>query len=213
MTAVAAEMLVSQIMPIIIGSIAGGAVRPIRSEDLTELQQDALALAARILDSAEQNGKTVPAKSVAYYSLKAIRSGRRSTSASRTDVMNPATELDGRCSLVSIDAPVGDAAEDDGEMSLHDILTTTGETSDTIAARELDWAELDSDLPDRHRTVVQRTAEGFGPNEIADELQVSPPRVVQLKRRIGKRIRGAWGDNILADVTREPLWRRTVRRQ
>jgi len=211
MTAIAAELLVTQIMPIIMGAIARGAVRTVGSEDLEELQQDALASAASMLDSAERDNKPVAANSIAYYALQRTRSGRRSTSANRTDVMSPGAILDGNSVVNSLDEAVGgDPDHDNDEMTLHDVLGGSDDAPDTVAARELDWGSLMKTLPEKHGMVVQRTAEGFGPNEIAAELGVCAPRVVQLKRKVGRRIREVWGSDALADVARKPAWKRST---
>lgn len=61
MSPTAGQMLVNEIAPILMGTIPRAA-RPVRGEDVSELQQDALAQAAAIVDSAERRGKKVPAR-------------------------------------------------------------------------------------------------------------------------------------------------------
>lgn len=104
----AGTILLDSIRPIIKAALARGVVKTVGSEDLQELEADALAQAAKILDSAELAGREVSPNSVAYYVLQPLRSGRRSGYAGRADVMSPAAALDGRVTLVSMDEPVGD---------------------------------------------------------------------------------------------------------
>ena len=44
--------------------------------------------------------------------------------------------------------------------------------------------------------------------ELATEMNVSPPRVVQLKREIAADARGYWGESVLQDAGAKPAWRR-----
>ena len=82
-------------------------IRPVGCEDKEELYQDGLCMAARLLEANEQKGKTVPASSVAYYTILHLKSGRRSHSAARTDVYGSGTQLDGKTALVSTETEVG----------------------------------------------------------------------------------------------------------
>ena len=66
-------------------------IKPVGAEDTDELLQDALAVAAKMLHDLEQRGKTVTPGNVVYYTVLHIKSGRRSYSAGRTDVMGSGT--------------------------------------------------------------------------------------------------------------------------
>jgi hypothetical protein len=59
------------------------------SEDIAELTQDSIAIAAAMLSSAEARGKKVSAGNICCYATKLIRQGQRSTGQSKTDVMHP----------------------------------------------------------------------------------------------------------------------------
>ena len=112
----AGQMLLDGVRPIIRAALARGAVRTVGSEDLEELEADAVAQAANMLDSAELAGKEVSPNSVAFYVLQSLRSGRRSGYAGRADAMSPAAALDGRVTVLSLDEPFGYADDDpDGE--------------------------------------------------------------------------------------------------
>jgi len=69
-------------------------IRGVGSEDTEELLQDALAVAAKMLHDLEERGKEVTPGNIAYYTIIHMKSGRRSYSAGRTDVMNAGTQLD-----------------------------------------------------------------------------------------------------------------------
>ncbi|MFC1452198.1 hypothetical protein ACFLSJ_02490 [Verrucomicrobiota bacterium] len=212
MTANAGLLLVNRIMPLIAGAIAKGAVRATGCEDLEELRAEGCALVAALLESAERRGKEVPPQSVAYYAVEGLKRGRRSGYSGTADVMSPGATLFGRVNLCSIDAPVTALTEDPNqEMTLHDTLACSGETSDMAAARHLDWEMVSHRLDQRRNAVVADVATGYGTGEIAERLDVSAPRVVQIKRDIGATVYELWGPTALTDVIREPAWQQHVR--
>ncbi|NBU10548.1 MAG: hypothetical protein EBS84_16275 [Proteobacteria bacterium] len=89
------------------------------SEDPEELLQDATLIAVRLLARARVNGKTVTPGNIAYYTLLHLRSGRRSHSASRSDVMGSRTQLVGHSRLDYLDDAVG-APDADEPLTLGD---------------------------------------------------------------------------------------------
>ena len=208
----AGEMLLRHVRPIIRASLAKGAVKPVGSEDLEELEADGMAQAANMLDSAEQAGKEVKPNSVAFYVLQALRSGRRFGSAGRSDAMAPSTQLDGNAVMLSMDEPldVGDE-DDDDEFNLHQCLASTGEDPSVAGSRELDWDAAADTLDDRERTILGATASGFQGKELAAECKVSAPRITQLKREIGEKLRYAFGCDALAACVCEPVWQAGLR--
>jgi len=95
-------ILVQDIVPRIrYGVCSGRGVKTVGGEDIEELIQDATAHAALLLHRAEESGKEVSCGNIAYYALLHTRSGRRSTGGSRTDVMAPGTQLDGKSCVLS----------------------------------------------------------------------------------------------------------------
>ena len=185
-------------MPLIAGAVARGAVKPVGCEDVEELTAEGCAMAAAMLDSAEAKGKAVAPSSVAYYTLQALKSGRRSGYAGRTDAMGAGTILDGNAQLRSIDEGIADNEEGGDEMTLHDVLAGSMEEVDIEAARRIDWNLVLDQLDERRRVVLKCTAEGYGTDEIASTLKVSSPRVCQLRESIGPYIIKAWGTTGLA---------------
>lgn len=210
MTTTAGALLLNAIQPLIWSAIARGAVKFTGAEDVAEVQQDVLVMAAKILDSVERAGKTVTPGNVAFYAIQAAKSGRRSNSASRVDVLAPSTLLDKKVSLTSVDAPLDFNIDDDGEATLHDILGSTCEAPDCCAARQLDWDMVEPVLDTRQRQILQDSANELPVKLQAEMHDVSPARIVQLKHSIGERIAEVWGGNPSVDAGREPAWCRYV---
>ncbi|HEX3940620.1 MAG TPA: hypothetical protein VHX11_03970, partial [Acidobacteriaceae bacterium] len=84
-------VLVREIAPRLRSAIPG--VRKVGAEDDEELLQDGLTMAAEMLHNLERRGKSVTPGNVAYYCLLHLKSGRRSYSGGRTDVMGSGTQL------------------------------------------------------------------------------------------------------------------------
>ena len=205
-------ILVQQIMPIIVAAIAKGAVRPTRCDDVAELQAAALALAAKMLESAERRGKDVSAQSVAYYSIASVKSGRRSGYTGQADVLSAAATVSGRVQVQSLDEARGLDEDDPGcEFTLHDMLADQGEDVDTAAARHLDWNDVLGRLDDRRVALLTADVSGYGTGEIAAQLGVSAPRVCQIRESIGNYIVATWGDNGITDATTPSQWRAGLR--
>jgi hypothetical protein len=212
MSPAAGAMLLRQIVPLIAGAIARGAVKTVGCEDLEELKAEGCAMAASMLERAESRGKVVAPSSIAYYALQALKSGRRSGFAGRMDALCPSAALEGAVQLRSMDEGIGsDENDPDQEFTLHDVLAAKGEDTDVAAARELDWDAVTPQLDDRRRTILQGTAEGRGTLELASELDISPPRVCQVRESLGRYIVNAWGSNGLEDVTTATKWRAGLR--
>lgn len=204
MTTQAGLMLVTQIVPLIVGAIHRGAVRAVGCEDPQELVQDCTALAAQQLDAAERNGKTFTPGTIAFYAINNIKSGRRSTGSSTTDAMGVGTQMQGRVTLSSMDEPLGQ--DGDSEFDLHDLLAARGEDPSCAVGRKLDWDLVE--LDDRQRGILRGTAAGMAVKEMAEQYHVTPARIVQLRQGTGDRIVDAWGDAGLTDRT--PAWKRMV---
>jgi len=204
-------MLVQQIVPLIQAAISRGVVKAIGAEDSAELAAEGVALAARWLDSAEQRGKIVAPNSLAYYAIQALKSGRRTSYAGRTDAMSAAVQLDGNAAVTSMDEELDKDDEADCLITLHDILAGQSETADITAARDLDWPMVADRLDSREQYVVRETAIETSGIAMAQHLKISTPRVVQIKREVADKIRDAWGEDALADAVREPMWHARVR--
>jgi hypothetical protein len=160
----AGEMLLNQIAPRLQASIVRfRAVIPTGIEDNEELLQDAIALAAELLNRAINAGKTVTPGNIAFYTVQLLKSGRRSTGSSAADVMAPATQMKRRSVLVSIDQPMtfnNNNDDSDESMTLSDMLVSRCEDPATEGLRNVAWEELDRKLTTHQRAVATALAEG-----------------------------------------------------
>ena len=136
------------------------------SEDPEELLQDATLIAVRLLARARVNGKTVTPGNIAYYTLLHLRSGRRSHSASRSDVMGSRTQLVGHSRLDYLDDAVG-APDADEPLTLGDVLASDAEDPSETAARNLDWEALVATLDERALAVLHCLANEIRLQEVA----------------------------------------------
>ncbi len=136
MTPQAGDLLVNEIVPRIRSSILRY-VRLVGSEDAEEVSQDAIAMAAAMLERVEAQSKKVTPGNIAFYAVQMLRSGRRSTGSSNADVMGIGTQLNGRSMVQSFDEPV--ISEGDNSLTLVDLLASDSEDPSIAAARKLDW--------------------------------------------------------------------------
>jgi DNA-binding NarL/FixJ family response regulator len=157
------------------------------AEDSDELVQDGMCMAAQAIDSLETQGKDLMPRSVAYYTIQRLKTGRRSQYAGRMDAMCPGTVLDKQVVLADME----EAASHDEtgeELTFGEMLASDDENAATLAARDIDWSMVEPLLTDRELKVLQALVEGRGTSEIAFGCQVSAPAVTQAKRRIGQKI-------------------------
>src|SRR5258707_8163930 len=78
------ELLIQEVAPRIRNSVANSVLQ-VGTDDIGELVQDGIAIAAALLSSADARGKQISAGNVSYFAVKLVRQGRRSTGQSRTD--------------------------------------------------------------------------------------------------------------------------------
>ena len=210
MSPVAGMLLVNEIVPRIQAAVPR-TVKPVGAEDFGELVQDTIAMAANMVESCEARGTPLYPGSIAFYAIQAAKHGRRSTGATRTDALCPAAQLDDSVTMASMDEIVpGD--EDDGEVSLHEMLAAPAECVARQAARELDWADLveDMDSDGRDLAILKTSINGDRLDVLARHFGVTPARVTQLKRELGRQIQLRWGTTVLEDVARAPAWTSSI---
>lgn len=198
-------MLVQQIAPRI-RSLLGNSVAQVGSEDIAELAQDGIAMAATLLTSAQARGKKVSAGTVSYYAAKLVRQGRRSTGQSTTDVMHPATQIAGRSRVMSLDAPVGAEAEADDILCLHDVLAARSADPSQEAAKRLDWQPLVAALDSKTREVLFCLAQGGELTSLVPKLKRSRSALQQDKTVLARLVREHLGQDILRQVQELPRW-------
>ena len=205
MSPAAQELFMREIAPMLIATVPR-VVMAVGAEDADELVQDALVSACQAVHQLEKNKRPIVPRSVAYYTLQRLKSGRRSTGAGRTDVMSPGCQLDGRSRVTSLDQPIH--SDDDEGFTLGDVLGNSRDDPCQAATRSADWGEFMAMLDGPQRYIVQATAQGERVMDQAASLGVSPPAVCQRRDTIAKRARSFWGDAVLEDAGSMPLWRR-----
>lgn len=210
MSPAAQELFMSQIAPILMAAVPRVVV-PVGSEDPDELVQDALVAACEAVHRLEQRGKQIIPRSVAYYTIQRLKTGRRSTGAGRTDVMSPGCQLDGNAKVASLDEPVS-ARDGEHDLTLGDVIASRKDDPSQLAVRNADWTGFMALLEAPQQFIVRSIAEGESVNHQAAQLRVCPSAVTQRRQTIAKRVRQYWGDAVLADVQALPLWRRQAER-
>lgn len=208
MTVKAGELLVGEIIPRI-AAVVARSVKLVGCEDTEEVTQDAIAMAAKMLDNVEKAGKKVTVGNVAYYCLQHIKSGRRSVGNSVVDVLATGTQLHGKCvveSLSEID-PYDHGDDDGGNFSLAEMVSRDTEDPATIGARELDWERFLKTQDDCSKAIVMFAAEGHNMSAVAKHRGVSGHIVHQSRNRLASSIREFFGDNILAEIASVPGWK------
>ena len=122
--------------------------------------RDATAMAAQMLHALETRGKEVTVGNICYYVTLLMKSGRRSQSANRTDVLSPGAMLDGKSCALSLEEPVGSCSETGETVALGDLLAGTHEDPAATAARNLDWAEFLDGHDDRYPAMLRCAVSG-----------------------------------------------------
>ena len=207
MTVKSGQLLVDEIVPRI-AAVVARSVKMVGCEDVQEVTQDAIAMAARMLDSVEKAGKKVTPGNIAYYCLQHIKSGRRSVGNSVVDVLATGTQLHGKCVVESLNEidPYDHGDDDGGNFSLAEMVSRDTEDPATIGARELDWEKFMESQDECGKTLVMCAAEGHHMSDVAKQCGVSPHVVQQRRNRLASDLREFFGDNILAELARAPRW-------
>ncbi len=162
-----------------------------------------------MIESMEMSGREPIPKSIAYYSIRRTKSGRRSYGDKRMDVMSPGFQLDNEGALSSLKEPLG--GDDGGSLTLGDMIAERREDPASEITRKLDWVEFSGRQDRRKQRIIAEISAGLGTGEIAKLFSVSASRVVQLKREITKDIKAFMGDSILSDAGQESVWERDIR--
>ena len=198
-------LLQAEVVPRLRASIPRN-VNYVGSEDAEELIQDSIAIAAKMLHSAEAAGKELTPGNLAYYALQHVKSGRRSTGSSVVDVMATGTQLNGSARLNSLDEPLADQTSGES-FTFNDVLASDQEDPATIAGRNLDWQSLLTRLTAREKAMVTYLLEGKTVSDVAWALRVSRSAMQQCKERLVHLIREFMGRDILVEVLRLPGWK------
>ena len=197
--------MVNEVAPRIRSSLAG--VRGIGSEDSDELQQDAVAMAAGLLESIEKRDKQVTSGNVAYYAVKQIRQGRRSTGFFKSDAHHPAAQVCGRSRVVSLEEPVRCEEGSEDPFVLGEVLASDAEDPAATGARNLDWQAFVATLDELARAILQCLADERPLLEVAQAVGLSRSTIQVHKNRLSEAVRAFMGPELLQNLLRAPQWR------
>jgi len=185
-------------------------IRGVGSEDTEELLQDALTVAAKMLHDLEERGKTVTPGNVAYYTILHMKSGRRSYSAGRTDVMNAGTQLDSNAMVLSFEEPAGYDPDTDEEIPLGDMLAGSEDDPAMSASRAVDWEEFLEAHDERYGNIVCDLVAGKNSKEASIQRCEPYSRIRQLKENLAEDLREYFGADAIADSVQVPSWRGNI---
>ena len=201
----AGQMLIDHITPRLRSAIPR-VLQLFGGEDHEELLQDSITIAAQMLHSVESAGKEVTPGNIAHYVILFMKSGRRSQSSSRADVMAPGTQLDQKCTVQSLDEQVGYDHDSDESVTLGEILATDREDPATLGARNVDWEEFTRSHDPRYGTLLKGIAEGRSIRESGGSAWSG----YQLRHKLAGDLRDYLGADAIPDSVRAPAWRNNL---
>ena len=192
------EMLTNEVIPRLRKSV--NSIPKVGCEDDDEIVQDATLQAARMMVAAEKAGQKYTGGNMAYFAVKAARSGRRSYYSGRSDVLHPGCQLDGNARFAWLDDEI---ELEMGEVgSLHDLVTDTcyhGQESDPAeeAGRNIDWQTFLAANPPRHRIAIEVLLEGGTMREAGKRCGLKDSGALNLKRRIAADLIEFFGEDVI----------------
>src|SRR5258708_24999837 len=92
------------------------------ADDVQELVQDGLLIALRLYRGTQAAGKKGSVGNLVFYTIRHLRSGRRSTGERQNDVHHPAAQLRARSQLQSLDQPLSTGDDAHEPLTLHACL-------------------------------------------------------------------------------------------
>jgi hypothetical protein len=197
------EYMLQEVAPRIRAGI-GSSIPRAGGEDDAELLQDGLVIALDLLHSAEARSKEVSAGNIAYYTIKHLRAGRRSTGFRKNDPLHPASQLNG-CRVYSLHEAV--PTENDENLTLSEVLDSRAEDPSVEAGRRLDWQGLFHKLDEVAKAILRALADGSELTRLVAPLKLSRSTLQTRKNQLAKLIRECLGEDILCQVQECPSWR------
>jgi hypothetical protein len=168
--------------------------------------QDGLVIALHLLNTAQRSGKSVTAANVSFYTIKHLRSGRRSTGYWKTDPMHPASQLCGHCRLHSFDEPVAIDRSTDEPLTLGEILPARDDDPATQACRRLDWDQLIQQLDVITKAVLVSLATCEELTSLVTRFRKCRSTLQNHKDRLARLIKEFMGEDILRQIQERPGW-------
>jgi len=170
------------------------------------LVQDGLVIALGLLDGTRRSRKKVTAANVAFYTIKYLRSGRRSTGYRKADAMHPAARLNGRCRVHSFEERVAIDRSTDEPLTLGEILPARDDDPAVEACRRLDWTNLIQQLDEITKAVLVCLASCEELTGLVKRFRKSRSTIQNVKERLAKVVRERLGEDILRQIQERPGW-------
>ena len=203
-------LLLEEIEPRLRATIPRSVLK-VGAEDDEELMQEAITMAAQMLHRVEQQGKAVTPGNIAFYVTLHMKSGRRSHSSGRTDVMSCGTQLDAKSCLLSMETEVGYDPELDEPIDLGSLLASENDDPAQEAARHIDWELFLSTHDYRYGIIVQGMTEGQNLKVTAQRTGHLYSSLYGLKDRLALDLLEFLGSTAIEDSVHVPSWKSRVR--
>ena len=204
------ELLLQEVQPRLRNAIAHTIPR-VGSDDEAELVQDGLVIALGLLDSTRRSLKKVTAANVAFYTIKYLRSGRRSTGYRKADAMHPAAGLNGRCRVHSFEERAAIDRSTDEPLTLGEILPARDDDPATAASRRLDWEKLIQQLDEITKAVLMCLANCEELTGLVKRIRKSRSTIQNHKDRLACLVKEHLGEDILRQIQEQPGWHNDMR--
>lgn len=201
-------ILQSEIAPRLAGVIPRS-VLCVGAEDHSELVQDGITMAAKLIDRVEQQGKLgkVTPGNIAYYTLQHLKSGRRATGSSAVCIHGTITQLNGRSEVHSLSEVVSQTEGGDDIHELHDVVSSTVEDPGAQAARRMDWAVFCQSLNRAELLLIQCLVNGLSVKEAAKQARVHYATMQIYRKKLAAKLLEFMGADILQEIAQVPAWR------
>ena len=201
-------ILQEEIAPRLYGAIPRS-VLCVGAESSEELVQDGIAMAAKMIDRVESQGKLgkVTASNIAYYTIQHLKSGRRANGSSTTDIMASATQLNGLTRLHSLNEVVAQSDCGFEIFELQDVISQDDEDPSTLATRKIDWDAFMAGLSKMEMLVVEFLSNGKTLREAARSVGVCDSTMQNYRNKVAQKLLEFMGADILQDIAQIPGWR------
>jgi len=204
------NLLLHEVQPRLRNAIAHS-VPLVGCDDEAELLQDGLAIALHIMNGTRRSRKNVTAANVAYYTVKYLRSGRRSSGYRKSDPLHPASQLNGNCRVRSLEERVAVDRSSDEPLTLGEMLPARDDDPATQACRRLDWNNLVQQLDAITKAVLLCLATCEELTCLVKRFRKSRSTLQNHKDRLARLIKDFMGEDILRQVQEQPGWQNDMR--
>jgi len=199
------QLLLREVQPRLRIAIARSVPR-VGCDDEAELLQDGLAIALRLLDGTRRSRKNVTAANVAYYTVKYLRSGRRSTGYRKADPLHPASQLNGNCRVHSLEERVAVDRSTDEPLTLGEILPARDDDPATQAGRRVDWEFVLHRLEPITKAILLCLATCEELTKLVKRFRKSRSMIQNHKERLAEVVKETLSEDILRQIQERPGW-------